>query len=209
MRAKFSSPEYRAWSSMRTRCRNPRARQWPNYGGRGISICPAWDSFDRFIGDMGPRPSPAHSLDRIDNNGNYEPTNCRWATKREQSLNRRSRTQIELNGQLVSAGMAAELLGLDYSGRQRIAAARVRKAKMRGHDVVAALRAPVVAKRLIDMVGRRFGRWTVQERGPSNSSNARWWCVCVCGSRRVIAGGKLRNGRSVGCGCHRRQTRAA
>jgi hypothetical protein len=85
------TPEYIAWCAMIRRCENPKATQYEHYGGRGITVCPAWrQSFEAFLGDMGRRPSIGHSVDRIDNNGNYEPGNCRWATKHTQLVNRRA-----------------------------------------------------------------------------------------------------------------------
>ena len=82
------NPTYKSWQSMHLRCRYPSAAHYDCYGGRGITICKRWMSFENFLIDMGERP-PAHSLDRINNDGNYEPNNCRWATRSTQMKNRR------------------------------------------------------------------------------------------------------------------------
>jgi hypothetical protein len=92
-------PEYRVWQQMKQRCGNPRCRAYSRYGGRGIKVCDAWkNSFEAFISDMGLRPSDGHTIDRIDVNGDYEPSNCRWATRQEQMHNIRTNREVEFRG---------------------------------------------------------------------------------------------------------------
>ena len=83
---KTKTKAYKAWQQMKQRCTNPNAQYFHRWGGRGITFCSDWERFDKFLADMG-EPSAGMSLDRIDNDGNYEPSNCRWATNKEQSQN--------------------------------------------------------------------------------------------------------------------------
>jgi hypothetical protein len=94
-RQRGQSVEYQIWSAMKQRCYNRKHAGWKNYGARGIKVCARWKrSFTAFLEDIGRRPSPRHSIDRVNNDGNYRPGNCRWATARMQLLNsRRARKQ--------------------------------------------------------------------------------------------------------------------
>lgn len=107
--------EWDAWYEMKRRCYSPHVRPYRNYGGRGIKVCDRWlgpDGFENFMEDMGSRPSSSHSLDRKDNNGNYTPENCRWATPVEQQNNLRTNTVIEFAGKRMTAAQWERELGL-------------------------------------------------------------------------------------------------
>lgn len=116
-RNRTTSPTYRTWVNMMTRCENPKASQYASYGGRGITICERWHSFENFIADVGERPD-GHTLDRVNNDGNYEPGNCRWATKVEQCRNRASsRAVVRSDGvQFQTLSEAAEAVGGTIGG---------------------------------------------------------------------------------------------
>lgn len=115
------SPEYKIWQCIHQRCSNPNNTAFGYYGGRGISVCEAWHEFSKFFEDMGYRPTPHHSIDRIDTNGNYEPNNCRWATKREQQYNtRRVVITVVVDGKVMLLREIEEVSGLkrcSFNGR--------------------------------------------------------------------------------------------
>lgn len=106
------TPTYRAWMALRNRCMNPNNKSYADYGGRGIRVCERWDDFNNFLEDMGERPD-GMSIDRKDNNGNYEPGNCRWATKKEQANNKRSNVAIMYNNQSMTISEWADVVGID------------------------------------------------------------------------------------------------
>jgi hypothetical protein len=132
----YASPEYRTWAAMHKRCINPNQGNYKNYGGRGIVVCAHWREFTNFLADMGRRPSPDHSIDRYPNNrGNYEPGNCRWATREEQSFNRSVTVFVEFEGSKV----ALIELATRYEVRYDLLYWRVRK----GWPLIQALTRPV------------------------------------------------------------------
>jgi hypothetical protein len=107
-------PEYAVWIGIRLRCQNPSARDYPRYGGRGIFLCPEWQSFDRFLLDMGPRPSPNHSVERKDNDGPYTAENCHWGTPAEQSRNKRNNVLLTHQGRTMVLKDWARETGINY-----------------------------------------------------------------------------------------------
>ena len=112
----LATQTYRAWMAMRNRCGNP---QDPRYGGRGIYVCERWYVYENFLADMGEPPSLGLSIDRINNDGNYEPSNCRWATWSEQMRNRRNSRKLEFRGRTLNLCGWAELLGIQASTLRR------------------------------------------------------------------------------------------
>lgn len=113
------SLEYASWYHMRQRCNYEKNHHYSYYGGRGITVCERWNVFENFYTDMGPRPSASHTLDRIDTNGNYEPDNCRWATKKEQQRNRRVNVLHEYQGRQCTLAELAEIAGIHPSSLRK------------------------------------------------------------------------------------------
>lgn len=113
--------EYATWKGMKERCLSPKNKRYQRYGGRGISVCRRWsESFEAFLEDMGYAPTSTHTIDRKDNNGDYEPSNCRWATPKEQANNRTSNIQVVYEGvRYPSLKLLAFALGLSYDSLRR------------------------------------------------------------------------------------------
>jgi hypothetical protein len=104
---------YRVWAKMISRCFNKDDRNYRRYGARGITVCDRWrNSFESFFADMGRRPTQDHSIDRINNDGNYEPTNCRWATRDEQAVNRRTNRIVEYDGDRLTVSQWSRKVGI-------------------------------------------------------------------------------------------------
>lgn len=117
---RYSIPEYRTWQNMKDRCLNKRGRQWAEYGGKGITLDPRWHKFDNFLADMGPRPTPKHTIERVNNNLGYSKSNCKWATYTEQSRNRPSFVQFtkaladQVRQEYATGMFTYEELGVKY-----------------------------------------------------------------------------------------------
>lgn len=114
------SPEYRVWCHIKGRCLNANDQDYPDYGGRGIAICDRWLTFENFLLDVGRRP-PGTSIDRINNDGNYEPGNCRWVTQRDQLRNMRRTVLVTIDGETKALKDWAEHYGLNYSTLRTLA----------------------------------------------------------------------------------------
>jgi len=135
------TPEYSAWQRMRNRCLNKKSKRYKDYGERGIKICDRWlESFENFLEDMGRRPTKDHSLDRIDNNSNYGPNNCKWSTRTEQNRNRRNTQRLTYKGETKTIAEWSEEFGIKYDTLH----GRIEK----GWSVKDALEIPVGTKRI-------------------------------------------------------------
>lgn len=144
---------------MKQRCFNEKSSSYKYYGGRGVTVCAEWrDDFDAFYEHMGPRPSPKHTIDRIDNNGNYEPGNCRWATYEVQANNRSNNRHIEYDGRLQTASQWEQELGM----HKGVAVARMR----RGQSALFALSTPSIP----------IKKWTQKNNPKKKKRRSVWLC---------------------------------
>ena len=119
--------EYKCWAGTKTRCYNKKNNRYKGYGGKGVKVCGRWlNSYENFLADMGRKPSPQHSIDRIDVNGDYCPENCRWATRKEQANNTINTLHIEYNGEIKPLSVWAKL----YNINRQTLHSRIYKCKM-------------------------------------------------------------------------------
>jgi hypothetical protein len=117
-----TTPEYIVWAGMKARCCYARHKAYADYGGRGIKVCDRWlNSFENFFQDMGERPSTKYSIERLDNDGDYSPTNCHWALKAAQSINRSDNRLLTYEGKTLTVSQWADELGISHGVlRQRL-----------------------------------------------------------------------------------------
>jgi hypothetical protein len=110
------TPEYKTWAGMKKRCYDENNNTFINYGGKGVKMCERWlESFDNFLADMGRKPSPKHSIDRLDSSGDYSPENCRWATQQQQANNKSSNRVISYKGQSKTIAQWSRVLNMKYA----------------------------------------------------------------------------------------------
>lgn len=173
--------EYRTWSRMKDRCTNTNSQSYPHYGGRGIRMCDRWSaSFEAFLSDMGRRPGLGYSIDRINNDGDYEPGNCRWATKSEQNSNYSRNRTLTHDGRTQLLAEWAREVGIDA----RTIAARLDVA---GWPVAEALLTPVgLANHQPRGKDRKTHCANGHEYTPENSGrNSAGWRFCrICNRER-------------------------
>ena len=142
-------PEYMTWIRMRRRCENPLSQDYPNYGARGIRVCSRWKDFINFLEDMGRRPSKGYSIDRKDNDGNYTPKNCRWASIKQQNRNKRSIHKLTIDG--VTKGIA------DWADESGVHLETIRSRIVRGWtDARKIVFGPL--RQNMERVGKRWGK---------------------------------------------------
>lgn len=147
------SAEYRAWAAISTRCYNPNDPATHNYAGRGITVCDRWrESFEAFLADMGERPGPEYSIDRIDNSRGYEPENCRWATKKQQARNTRHNVMLTVHGETLCM--------TEWAERSGVSAATIQKRLRLGWSHEDAVMRPVTTPSKVIDATARFHRDT-------------------------------------------------
>lgn len=220
------APEWTAWSSMRNRCFNKKHKSYFRYGGRGISVCGRWlgeNGFANFIADMGNKPSPKHTLDRFPNNdGNYEPSNCRWATPKEQCNNRSNNVILTRNGESLTVSQWANRFNItpnsltiylmthsfedayDYYSNhpdERLKILNKRRLRTGSKNKKPVIRFDLTGKRFTDLVVIKF-------HGQSKKGSV-WECRCECGKTKLITTGNLHDGRNKSCGCQEKKRKYA
>lgn len=219
---------YGVYGNMKDRCNNPNSDHYHRYGGRGIKVCDRWQGdggFENFYADMGPRPSSLHTLDRINNDGNYEPGNCRWATIDIQANNRNSNVSITLNGETKTIAQWSKVTGIgattilyrknagktpeeclsEIEDRYKNAYKGPKGLKPKSD------KPKQVRKKWVVGAGDRFGRLVVvelfkklAETGTRKGINNTFCkCSCDCGGTKDVLKSELCKGRTNSCGCIR------
>lgn len=192
---------YTTWCNMKGRCYRKSTKRYERYGGRGITVCKEWkDSFETFKEwALNNGYSDSLTLDRIDNNGNYCPENCRWITNKEQQSNKSDNHLITYNGRTQTITQWAEELGMSGKSFEK----RIRVWK----DIKRAIETPVQKTTFKDLRGYKFGKLKVidfaEPQHRSENDRAKYfYCICDCGKEIVARGQNLKSGKVKSCGCN-------
>ena len=200
METTFEKRILKTFSHMKSRCYNPADKRYADWGGRGISICSEWlqnpYSFVQWSLDNGYKPGLA--IDRIDNNGNYCPNNCRWITLAENNQNRRSSKFYTYNGKTLNLEQWCKEYGVSRP--------MINKRLEMGWPFEKALTEPKKERDCDSLIGKRFGRLTVVEFvGVDEFRQSLFNCECDCGQKIVLNRNKLKTGHTSSCGCYRKE----
>lgn len=201
----IGTPTHRSWTSMKSRCNNEKSPGFHRYGGRGIKVCERWEIFENFLEDMGERPENT-TLDRIDNDGDYEPGNCRWATHKTQARNNSRNKRFRYKGKIKTVTEWCEVLNVPVERvRGRLSAGWCFKDAVEKPRMTPIGTPGVASINRKDISGKSYGMLTVIRYHDTINKRARWFCTCECGNSVVVPGKDLRQGRTVSCGCKRGQ----
>ena len=181
---------------MKERCYDPKSRSYKDYGARGIQICDEWlndpNSFVKWALENG--YEPGLSIDRIDNDGNYKPENCRWVTLAENNQNRRSSRFFTINGETKNMTQWCKIYDINWS--------TVDRRLQLGWGVEKAFTAPIRSRDKTSLISRKFGKLTVVKFvGARKSNESLFECLCECGNKTIVPAGKLKSGHTRSCGC--------
>lgn len=190
---------YSIFLNMKQRCYNPSTPKYHNYGGRGITICPEWLSDFGLFKNWSIENGYAENLtiDRIDNDKNYSPFNCRWITNSDQQLNKRTNRKVSFNGESKTLSEWAREKGIETKTLE----SRLNT----GWEIGSALNTSPIPK-IKDLKGKVFGRLTVINLASIGSHGANWMCICECGTIKCVRGSNMTDGRVKSCGCLQRET---
>jgi hypothetical protein len=190
---KTSSSEYNTWMGIRGRCLNQNNDAYDDYGGRGISVCKKWMTFEGFYEDMGDKPGPKYSIDRVDNNGNYCKENCRWATRTQQVRNRRNTRMLTVDGITMSLPDWAEKTGVKYATiKDRL--------NRHGYSDRDAIYGRDKIKNHVN-IGDKFGVLTICGNVVKVGKKRFFPCACSCGKERLVRQDHLSKFSYLVCHC--------
>lgn len=188
---------------MKSRCYNEKDKRYNRYGGRGIKICKEWlDSYDEFEKwALENHYEESLSIDRIDNDGDYCPENCRFVTIKENNQNRCTSRFYTYKGETKNLMQWCTEFGMNYN--------TVKFRLIRGWSFDRAISEPIIKRNREELIGKRFGRLTVLEYAGDeyigSDNNSRYICQCDCGNTTIVGQGKLKSGHTKSCGCLQRE----